>query len=216
MEEVREWFDRKKISETVENLRDNDFEVISCSSVEEAKKEILDIIPDESLIGVGGSVTLREIGLLDDLESRDVEVANHWKAHKEGKKAEEVRKIREQHLNSDVFLTSTNALTKTGKLVNIDGTGQRVAAMIYGPEKVVIVAGINKVCEDLHEGVERARNVAAPMNAKRLELNTPCVETGECEDCESEDRICKVTTILDRKPHDTEMTIVLIDETLGY
>ncbi len=216
MDEVREWFHRKKRSETVENLRDNDFEVISCSSAEEAKNEILNIIPDDSLIGIGGSVTLREIELPEELESRDVKVANHWKAHEEGKSAEEVRKIREQHLNSDIFLTSTNAITHTGKLVNIDGTGQRVAAMIYGPKKVIIVAGTNKICEDLHEGVERARNVAAPMNAKRLDLDTPCVETGECEDCESDDRICKVTTILDRKPHDTEIIIVLIDKTLGY
>ena len=216
MEEVRDWFNEMKMTETMENLRDNDFEVITCSSSEEAKEEILDLINEDSLIGVGGSVTIRELNILEELKSRDVEVADHWKAHEKGKSAEEVRKIREKHLNSDVFLTSTNALTKTGKLVNIDGTGQRVAAMIYGPEKVILPVGINKICDDLHEGVDRARNIAAPMNAKRLDLDTPCVETGECEDCESEDRICKVTTILDRRPHDTEITIVLIDETLGY
>ncbi len=216
MEEVREWFHRKKRSETVENLRDNDFEVISCTSAEEAKEEILNIISDDSLVGIGGSVTLREIELYEELESRDVEVANHWKARREGKKSREIRKIRKQHINSDIFLTSTNAITQTGKLVNIDGTGQRVAAMIYGPKKVIIVAGTNKICEDLEAGIKRARDVAAPMNAKRLDLDTPCVETGECVDCESEDRICKVTTILDKKPHDTDITIVLIDETLGY
>jgi hypothetical protein len=115
-----------------------------------------------------------------------------------------------------VFITSTNAVTETGELVNIDGTGQRVAAMIFGPGRVVVVAGVNKITGDLEEGLWRASNVAAPMNARRLHPKTPCAETGECSDCVAPGRICGITTIIHRRPSKTPFTVVLVGEKLGY
>ena len=161
-------------------------------------------------------MTLREMGLIDALEVRGIKPADHWKAGGRGASREEVLEIRRRHLNSDVFITGTNAMTETGELVNIDGTGQRVAAMIFGPGKVVVVAGVNKIAGDLEEGLWRASNVAAPMNAWRLHRKTPCAVTGECSDCVAPERICNITTILHRKPGSTDLTVVLVGEKLGY
>jgi hypothetical protein len=118
--------------------------------------------------------------------------------------------------NSDVLLTSTNAITETGQLVNIDHAGQRVAAMIFGPKKVIIIAGINKIVRDVDEALKRVKNVAAPMNAKRLNMNVPCAVTGTCTDCDSQDRMCNVTTIIERKPVHTRVIVMLLREELGY
>lgn len=125
-------------------------------------------------------------------------------------------KVRRLLLNSDVLLTSTNAVTETGHLVNTDHAGQRVAAMIFGPEKVVIVAGVNKIVRDLDEALERIKNTAAPMNARRLNINVPCTVTGTCSNCSSQDRICNVTTIIERKPVHTDVAVILLGEELGY
>ncbi len=172
--------------------------------------------PERSSVGLGGSMTLREMGLVDALEARGVDVANHWKAGREGASPEEVIEIRRAHVNSDVFITGTNAVTETGELVNIDGTGQRVAAMIFGPKKVIVVAGVNKITGDLEEGLWRASNIAAPMNARRLHPKIPCSETGECSDCVAPERICGITTIIRRRPRRTPFTVVLVGKKLGY
>jgi len=103
-----------------------------------------------------------------------------------------------------------------GELVNIDGTGQRVSAMIFGPKKVIVVAGVNKIAGDLDEGLWRASNVASSMNAKRLSRKTPCVSTGECSDCDSPERICNITTVIHRRPRSTDLTVILVGMELGY
>jgi L-lactate utilization protein LutB len=214
--EAREWFQEFHLDKTVKSLKKNGFDVLNFSSPEEAKSEILKMIPEDALVGVGGSVTIREMGLLEALKDRGYRIANHWEARAQNASTEEMMKIRRQHLNSDVFLTSTNSITETGELINIDGTGQRVAAMIFGPKKVIVIAGINKIAGSLEEGLSRARDVASPMNAKRLNLKTPCIISGVCEDCNSPERICNITTIIQRRPHNTDMTIVLIRKKLGY
>jgi hypothetical protein len=120
-------------------------------------------------------------------------------------------------LTAEYFLTSTNALTQDGKLVNTDNTGNRVAAMIYGPRHVICVAGRNKVVDDLEAAFDRIKNKAAPMNTKRRQDKTPCVKTGKCEDCSSPARICRVTTILDRKTKGVDtFTVILVDQDLGF
>ena len=216
MIEAREWYDEQMVDRTLKALRRNGFEALYASDKREAASVVLEMVPVDALVGLGGSVTLREIGIPEALKARGHRVADHWEAREKGALAGEILEIRRQQLNSDVFITSTNALTETGELVNIDGGGQRVAAMIFGPRKVVVVAGANKIARDLEEGLHRARNVAVPMNAKRLNLRTPCAVTGACSDCESEDRICNVTTILHRKPRNTDITVVLVGERLGY
>jgi L-lactate utilization protein LutB len=216
MLDAREWHEKLKIENTMDALERNGFHVKYYPTSKDALEGILEMIPKGVTIGIGGSVTLREIGLVDALETRDLNIANHWKANREGASQEEIMKIRRTHINSDVFLTSTNAITESGELVNIDGTGQRVAAMIFGPKKVIVVTGVNKITGDLEEGLWRASNIAAPMNARRLHPKTPCAETGECDDCLAPGRICNITTILHRKPSKTDVTVVLVGEKLGY
>lgn len=216
MIEARKWYHNKRVENTLASLRKNGFDALYFPNPEEAVSKVLEMVNNGDLVGIGGSVTLREIGLLEALKDKDIELADHWVARHSGASREEVMRIRRQHINSDVFITSTNAVTETGELVNIDGTGQRVAAMIFGPKKVIVVTGVNKITGDLEEGVWRASNVAAPMNAKRLHMNTPCAVTGECDDCESSGRICNITTIIHRRPRNTDLTVILIGKELGY
>jgi L-lactate utilization protein LutB len=214
--EARDWFDGVKVKSTLEALRRNGFKAHYYPTTGEALHMILEMVPSEAVVGIGGSVTLREIGLLEALKGKGIVLADHWQAGRQGASREEIMRIRRLHLNSDVFITSTNAVTETGELINIDGTGQRVAAMIFGPNKVLVVLGVNKITKSLEEGLWRASNVASPMNAKRLKRKTPCTVTGNCEDCESEDRICNITTILHRRPSATDIVVILIGERLGY
>jgi L-lactate utilization protein LutB len=216
MLESRSWHEDLSVRRTIDSLSRNGFEAIYLGSKEEALLRVLDLVPADAVVGLGGSVTLREMGLPEALRARGNTVADHWEARRRGASGEEVLGVRRQQLNSDVFITSTNAITETGALVNIDGGGQRVAAMIFGPRKVIVVAGVNKITGDVEGGLHRARNVAAPMNAKRLDRRTPCTSTGACSDCDSEDRICSVTTIIHRRPRDTDTTIIIVDEKLGY
>ena len=125
-------------------------------------------------------------------------------------------RIRRAQLTADAFLTGSNAVTMDGRLVNTDGSGNRVAAMIFGPGKVIVVAGVNKIVRDVEEAEERIRKTAAPINNRRLNLPNPCVKTGECMDCQGPTRICNVTTILHKRPKLTEMHVILVGEELGF
>ena len=156
----------------------------------------------------GGSDTLQEMGLFDAL-SKENEVIWHW--NEPG--AQTLARARE----AQIYITSANGVSETGELVNIDGTGNRVAQTLYGPEKVYFVGGKNKIEKDLSSALSRARNVAAPLNAKRLKTDTPCSKTGEkCFDCGSEARICRATVILERPTRGMKAEIVFVNEALGY
>ena len=216
MLDARKWHKDLKVKNALSSLKKNGFEAHYSPTSEKAVSKVLDIVPEGAVVGIGGSVTLREMGLLKALGERVFELADHWEARRRGAPRDEVMRIRRLHLNSDVFITSTNAVTETGELVNIDGTGQRVAAMIFGPKKVVVVAGVNKIVGDLEEGLWRANNIASPMNAKRLNRGTPCTVTGECEDCDSPERICNITTLIHRRPRDTDVIVIIVGEELGY
>lgn len=174
----------------------------------EAKVELLSQIKKEESVGIGGSITIQEIDIYDELRNRGNDVYWHWK--------KDVENPTVKAMNSDVYITSTNALTMDGKFVNMDGTGNRVGSMIFGHKDVYIIVGKNKICKDYEEARERIRNTAAPLNAKRLNLNTPCTHTGKCMDCDSPDRICKAEVILHKKPGGMNINIYLIDEELGY
>ncbi len=213
MNEVRQWHNEKRLKRTVNALKENGFEAVYASTKTDALKEVLNCVPKNALIGVGGSITVRELGLIDALSQRGHRIAEHWLSDLA---PDERMEIRRQQLTSDVFLTSSNAITESGQLVNIDGAGNRVAAMIFGPKKVIVIAGVNKIVKDLKEALDRVNSVAAPMNAKRLNRKTPCAVTGKCTDCRSPERICNVTTIINRKLVRTDITIILVDEILGY
>lgn len=216
MNQANELNEKLKLDQTLRSLKRNGFKAFYFPTREKALSKIITLIPQKVIVGFGGSVTLREMGLPQILEVRGNQVADHWKAMERGASIEEIEEIRRMHINSDVFITSINAITENGELVNIDGVGQRVAAMIFGPKKVIVVAGLNKIVRNIDEALYRARNTAAVMNAKRSKLKTPCTVTGWCSDCDSIARICNVTTIMHRKPRMTDITIVLINEKLGY
>jgi len=202
------------MSRTRAALERNGFESFATQTRQEALQKALSIIPVEATVGVGGSVTIREIGLIQALTERGNRVIEHWN---EALSKSQLRTILKQELNSDVFLCSANAVTEDGKLVNMDGTGNRVASMIFGPQKVVVVAGKNKIVKDLDKALHRVKMIAAPMNSKRLNReNNPCTKTGVCTDCDSESRICKVTTIIERRPTLTDFSVILVAEELGF
>ncbi len=196
----------------VEALRKNNFQAEYLETKEKAAERLLELIPAQGTVGVGGSVTIAQLGVLDKLQARGNELLNHGSKDLTPEQAQEMR-IRQQ--TCDCFLTSTNAVTLDGKLVNEDGTGNRVAAMIFGPSKVIVVAGTNKIVRDVDAALERIEMVEAPLNCMRLNYANPCVKTGYCIDCQSEDRICNVTTIIRKKPRRTDFTVLIVGEDLG-
>jgi L-lactate utilization protein LutB len=216
LNEERKWLQTIRVNKTINALNKNGFEAFFVSSKEEAISKLLSLVPKNASIGLAGSVTLRELGLDNILRKKWSNVADHWFAGKKGASAEEILNLRRLQINSDVFITSTNAITETGELVNVDGSGQRVSAMIFGPKKVIVISGINKIVKNVEKGISRTRKIAGVMNAKRLKINAPCVTTGICVDCDSNTRICNATTILHRKPRATNITILLVGEELGY
>ena len=209
------WFNKNRVEKTLEALNKNGFNTIYASTNDEALKKILELIPKGQKISVAGSMTLREIGLVDALNERGEQVDDIWAKKRS---PEEDLAIRKGHFSTDIFLTGSNAITEDGKLVNIDGLGNRVAAMIFGPKKVIIAVGINKIVKDVNEGINRIRNVAAPMNVKRFEGKTPCTQTGNCnlEECKPPDRHCHIISIIEKRPMKTDTTVVIIGEKLGF
>ena len=188
--------------------------MLYADNAKEALDKVMFLIPKEAKVGIGGSVTVRDIGLVEAIEKQGNTIFMD-----RGRRPIELKekiKVRKEALTSDVYLASSNAITLQGQLVNIDGTGNRVSAMIFGPKKVIIVAGANKLVDTLDEALARIRNIAGPLNGKRLNLKTPCALTGKCTDCNSPDRMCKITVILEKKPSLSDITIVLVGENLGY
>lgn len=202
-----------RIKKAAKSLEAKGYEVITVETGDDAAQKVLDMIPAGASVGFGGSVTTRQLDLIETLEKQGHKVFDHWKP---GLSKEEVTAVRRGQLTADFFLASVNAITLEGEIVNIDGTGNRVAASIYGPGRVVFVVGAQKIVDDLDGAFYRAKFVAAPVNATRLNLKTPCAITGECNDCDSPGRICNVTVVFDRKPTGTPMTVILVGEELGY
>jgi hypothetical protein len=198
---------------TVEALQKNRFSASYYSTAEQALEELLNVIPLDATVGIGGSWTLIQLEVAEKLEARGNTVYCH---HKPGLSPEEILDIRRKQLTCDVFLTSTNAITEDGRLVNTDASGNRVAAMIFGPKKVVVLAGVNKIVSNIDQAQERIRSKAAPLNNKRLNRPNPCVNTGYCVDCQGPTRLCNVTTVIHKRPPASDIYVWLIGEEVGY
>jgi hypothetical protein len=181
----------------------------------EAVKAVCEMIPDKALVGLGGSVSIVESGLVAALREKDVRMLDRYK---EGVSKEEVAAMRYEGLASDVYIMSSNAITRDGKLVNIDGSGNRVAALIFGPKKVIVFAGMNKVCADVESALKRVKNTATPPNALRVGVETPCSHTGFCQDphCQPPNRICAQTVITEASMAPDRIHVVLVGESLGF
>lgn len=175
---------------------------------EEALKQALELIPEGSTITMGGCMSAHEIGLIKALEDGNYNYLDRAKMDpREGLMAA---------YDSDIFLSSANAITNDGIMVNIDGNANRVSCIAQGPKKVVFIVGMNKVCADLDSAMKRARNVAAPCNAQRFDVKTPCKETGKCFDCKSPDTICCQFLITRFSKHAGRIHVILVNDNLGF
>lgn len=210
---VHQWHQETLGKRAVEALKKNNFDAIYFSHKEEAAQHILNFIQAGQKVGFGGSMTVAEMELEEKIKAKGAELLNH---NAPGLTPQEKLEIRRQQLLSDVFICSTNALTLEGYLVNVDGVGNRVAAMTFGPKKVIVVAGVNKICQDVHEALKRIQLIASPKNNKRLDTANPCTTLGSCTQCQGKTRICNIYSILKRKPSATDMTVVVVGESLGY
>jgi len=196
----------------IKNMEKRRMEGYYCHTREEAVKKVLELIPEGSSIGWGGSVTLSETGVMDALNQGNYHMIDRMA----GKTPEEVKKINAEIFCSDYFLMSTNAITIDGELINIDGRANRVSYLCFGPENVIIVAGMNKVVHNVEAGIARTHNVAAPPNTVRLNRNTPCAKTGKCGDCYSPDCICGQVVITRLSMVPNRIKVVLVGEELGF
>ncbi len=169
----------------------------------------LSLIPEGSSVTMGGCMSAREIGLVDALQGDQYHFIDR-------DKMEDKRAAMLAAYDADVFLTSANAMTDDGILVNIDGNSNRVSAIAQGPRKVIVIVGMNKVCGDLDSAMKRARNVAAPINAQRFGLSTPCAKTGKCFDCKSPDTICCQILITRFSRHKDRIHVILVNDNLGF
>ena len=176
---------------------------------EEALRIALEIIPKGSSVTMGGAMSAHEIGLVEALKSSDYNFIDR-------DKAEDKRAAMLAAYDADIFLSSANAMTEDGIMINVDGNANRVSAIAQGPRKVVFIVGMNKVCKDLDSAMKRARNVAAPINAQRFGLSTPCTQTGSCMDCKSPDTICCQILITRFSRHKDRIHVILVNDNLGF
>lgn len=204
---------RLRMERTAEALRRNN---MSCECVENAA-EALDLVQDMldegCTVAVGGSMSLFEAGVIDELRAGDYHFLDRYD---KTLSPERIKQLHHEVFSADVFITSTNAVTENGELYNVDGNGNRVAAMLYGPESVIVLVGCNKIVKDLDEARARVEAVAAPANAVRLSTNTPCRAAGKCMHCHSEDRICADYVVMARQRTPGRVKVILVAEELGY
>ncbi|PRR77311.1 hypothetical protein CLLI_24820 [Clostridium liquoris] len=207
------WNVEKKVERTIENLKKNNMEGFYVENESELIEKIKQLISENSTISVGGSMTLFETGVIDLLRSGKYNFLDRYESNLT---PQDSKKIFRETFFADTYISSTNALTEQGELFNVDGTGNRVASMIFGPEQVIIIAGVNKIVKDLKEAEERLKRIASPTNAKRLNKNTPCVKLGYCMDCNSEDRICCDYVVMKKQRIKGRIKVIIVGKELGY
>jgi len=203
----------KRAAVLMKNLRSRHFEAYYCATKEDALKKALELIPEGASVGWGGATSAQQIGLMDALNAGNYQTLDRDKCTT----MEQREQIAHDCLNGDVFLTGANAISMDGQMVNIDGNGNRVAAIIYGPKKVLVIAGMNKVTDTLEDAVHRARTVAAPVNQQRFLLpGNPCTATGVCVDCKSETCICNHIVVTRHCRPVGRIQFILMGEELGF
>lgn len=213
MNDVALWSNEMKINRTIEALKKNNMNGYYAKNRDEVIKLIEDIVAEGAKVAVGGSETLSELGVLEHLRSGRYDFLDRYKA---GLTPEEVTNIFKQSFLADAYLSGCNAITENGELYNVDGNGNRVAAMLYGPDKVIVICGVNKIVKDVDEAIKRNRAISAPMNAKRLNRKTPCAKVGYCMDCNSPERICNEYTLIKKQRLPERMHVIFLNENLGY
>ena len=196
----------------IKNMAKKNMEGYYCATSAEAVEKALSLMPEGSSITWGGSMSVIECGLMDAIHQKNYDLIDRDTA----KTPEEAREMYAKQVMADYYLMSTNAITMNGELVNIDGRANRVSCLCWGPQNVIIIAGMNKVATDVEDAIKRVRNIAAPANTVRLNRNTPCVQTGKCGDCYSPDCICSQVLVTRRSSTPNRIKVILVGEELGY
>lgn len=211
MTQMHQSYYEKRANILVKNLKSRHFDAYYCPTKKDALAKALELIPEGASVGWGGVMSAHQIGLVEALN------VGNYRAIDRDKCAtpEEKLQAAKDSMFADVFLTGANALSLDGEMVNIDGTGNRVAAIVYGPKEVLVIAGMNKVTDTLEDAITRARTVAAPLNQQRFQLNNPCTVTGTCADCKSETCICNQILITRHCRPVGRIKFILVGEDLG-
>ena len=213
MADAKTLYYEKRAAVMIKNLEFRHFEAYYCATKEEALKKALELIPEGATVGWGGATSAQQIGLMDALNRGNYNALDREKCAT----ADEREQLARDCLSADVFLTGANALSLDGQMVNIDGNGNRVAAILYGPKKVLVIAGMNKVVDSLDAAIDRARTVAAPVNQQRFLLpGNPCTVTGKCSDCKSESCICNHMVVTRHCRPAGRIQFILVGEELGF
>lgn len=212
MEASKRWYYECLSKDLVEVLNSKGYDGIYADTPEEARKIVSEILTEGATVAVGGSVTLNETGIFEDITSGKYQFIERYKQPSFDAMCDKYR----EGFFADFFVTSSNAVTKDGELVNIDCTGNRTGCIAFGPKKVIIVIGANKIVEDVGEGYARAKNVGI-MNAKRIKHKVPCNEDGKCHDCDYQQRVCNITSIIHNcYKFPKRITAIVVPEELGY
>lgn len=202
-----------KLQKTAVALEKNNYSPFIAENKEDALEILESLIEKGASVGVGGSVTLDELGVIDFLREGDYNFLNRYDP---SFSREQVVEVMKKSLTADVFITSTNAITEKGELYNVDGNANRVAAMLFGPDSVVVVAGYNKIVSDIDEAAKRVKNIVAPSNCVRLGIDNPCTKSGTCMSCNLDSKICCDTVIMGKQRVKGRVKVILVPEELGY
>ena len=213
MNENIKWVNEKKIEKTINNLKKNNINGFYVKDNDELINLIKDIAKEGEVVSVGGSMSLFESKVIELLRSGRYEFLDRYK---KDLTQEDIKEIYRKSFFADTYFASANAITEDGKIFNVDGNGNRVAAILYGPDKVVLIVGVNKIVKNIEQAVARNRAISGPANAKRLNLSTPCIKTGQCMECNIEDRICCEYTVIKRQRNPKRMHVIFINDTLGF
>ncbi len=211
--EIKNWHSETVGKKVVEALQQNDFDAMYAATSEEAADFIMKHVTPESVVGFPGSVTISDMRIQDKVKAVGGHVLDHSIP---GLTLEERAAIAREEMLSDLYLCSSNAITLDGELVNVDAWGNRIAAMNFGPKKVIIVVSVDKVCKDEAAAFERLKTAAAPMNNKRLGTVNPCIKIGGCVNCQAKTRICRTYSVIRKKPSMSDITVIVVGEHGGF
>lgn len=211
MTDPKQKYYHKRAEILVKNLRSRHYDAYFCETKEQALEKALELIPKGASVGWGGAMSAEQIGLLDAVRNGDYQAIDRDQAPNPQERIKAMKRC----LQADVFITGTNAMSMDGQMVNIDGNGNRVAAIVYGPDSILVICGMNKVMDDLDAAMIRARTVAAPMNKQRFALQTPCEVTGTCGDCKSEGCICNQILVTRNSKPAGRIKVIVVGEELG-
>lgn len=213
MDNNLKWVTEQKIFRTIEALKKNNMNGYLVNTDKELIEKIEVLVKEGSVVACGGSMSLFEKGIISHLRSGRYKFLDRYE---DGLSREEMTQIYKESFFADAYFASSNAVTEDGKLYNVDGNGNRVAAMLFGPEKVILIVGANKIVKNIDEAIKRNREISAPANAKRLSKLTPCTKVGYCMDCKSPDKICREFTVISSQSNKDRIHVIFMNEDLGY